>query len=156
MGQFKSCRHGTAPDFSQHHCTFCLACCNFCVGCLHTVLPHFPNTGAWFCVQHAFACLAQTCHKQTATKAHHCWQNTPICPPRGGKNTQKKALPCGKALFCFTFAVVEQIANACATLVVACLSAHISHTRVGVFYVCCHTAYSTTLRLGTVSVAPGW
>lgn len=44
-GQFKSCRHGTAPDFSQHHCTFCLACCNFCVGCLHAVLPHFPAHG---------------------------------------------------------------------------------------------------------------
>ena len=56
-GQFKSCRHGTAPDFSQHHCTFCLACCNFCVGCLHAVLPHFPAHG-WVVLCSTRLCLA--------------------------------------------------------------------------------------------------
>ena len=59
-----------------------------------------PYTGACFCVQHTFACLAQTCHKQTATKACHLLAKHAHLPTTWWQKHKKKALPCGKAFFC--------------------------------------------------------
>ena len=58
-----------------------------------------PYTGACFCVQHTFACLAQTCHKQTATKACHLLAKHAHLPTTWWQKHKKKALPCGKAFF---------------------------------------------------------